>query len=228
MACGSSEVITQRYFRDHIFDQYLPTRYGDQLSVKRGQLHDYLGMEMDYSTKGEVKIGMIKYLKKVEDKYPKPIIGTEKSPDGKHLFQVRKDTDPQKRYLEETKAVKFHHVVAQLLFVSSRARHGIHTTISLLTSRVRKPDEDDWGKLVRCMKYLKGTNYMQITLTVDTMSVIKWWVDATHHTHMDCRGHTGDMMSIGKGAAVSYYGKHNINKKKDRQNQILLVLMKCL
>ena len=53
------------------------------------------------------------------------------------------------------------------------------------------------GKLVRCMKYLKGTGYMKLTLTVDTMSIIKWWVDASHHTQMDLRGHTGDMMSLG-------------------------------
>ena len=62
--------------------------------MKRGQVHDYIGMDLDYSTKGEVKIGMIKYLQKVEDEFPEPIIGTEKSPAGKHLFQVREDTYP--------------------------------------------------------------------------------------------------------------------------------------
>ena len=63
--------------------------------VKRGQVHDHLGMDLDYSKKGEVKIGMIKYLQKVEDKFPEPILGTEKSPAGEHLFQVCKDMDPQ-------------------------------------------------------------------------------------------------------------------------------------
>ena len=62
-------------------------------------------MDLDYSKNGEVKIGMIKYLHKVEEEFPEPIIGTEKSPDGEHLFQVRKETDPQKRYLEETSTV---------------------------------------------------------------------------------------------------------------------------
>ena len=50
-----------------LFPQYLSTKYGEQLSVKRGHVHDYLGMDLDYSTKGEYKIVMIKYLKKVED-----------------------------------------------------------------------------------------------------------------------------------------------------------------
>ena len=189
-------------------------------------------MERYYSTKGEVKIGIIKYLQNVEDEFPGPIIGTSKSPAGDNLFQVREDTDPHKRYHTETRAVQFHRVVYQLLFVSSRARHGIHTTISLLTSRVRKPDEDDWGKLVRCMKYLKGTKYMKLTLTVDTMSVIKWWVDLYHHTHMYCRGNTAAMISLGNMAAVSYSGKHKLNTKILTESELIsdddmLVKMLC-
>ena len=115
--------------------------------MKRGQIHDYLGMDLGYSKKGEVKIGMIKYLQKVEEEFPEPILGTEKSPGGKHLLQVRKDTDPQKRYLEETGALQFHQLDAQLLFLSSRSRQEIQTTISFLPSCVKKPDEDDWGNL---------------------------------------------------------------------------------
>ena len=61
--------------------------------MKCGRVHDYLGMDLDYSTKGEVKIGMIKYLQNVEDKFPEPILGTAKSPAGEHLFQVCEDTD---------------------------------------------------------------------------------------------------------------------------------------
>ena len=54
-------------------------------------------MDLDYSTKGGVKIGMIKYLEKMEDEFPEPILGTAKSPAGEHLFQIREDTDPQKQ-----------------------------------------------------------------------------------------------------------------------------------
>ena len=64
------------------------------------------------------------------------------------------------------------------------------------------------------MNYLKGINYMKITLTVDIMSVINPWVDVSHHTHMECRGHTGAMMSLGKVSEVSYSGKHKLNKKR--------------
>ena len=71
-----------------LFSQYLSTKYGDQLPVKRGQVHDYLDMDLDYSTKGEIQIGMIKYLKKIEDEFSEPILGMAKSPAGEHLLQV--------------------------------------------------------------------------------------------------------------------------------------------
>ena len=98
--------------------------------MKRGKVHDYPGMDLDYYTKEEVKIGMIKYLQKVEDEFPEPILVIEKSPAGEHIFQVREEMDPQKRYLEKTRAVKFHCVVAQRLFVSRSARRDIQTTFS--------------------------------------------------------------------------------------------------
>ena len=47
--------------------------------------------------------------------------------------------------LPEEQAVTFHHVTAQLLFVSQRARRDIQTAVAFLTTRVKEPDEDDWG-----------------------------------------------------------------------------------
>ena len=88
------KVYHKNYFEITFFAQYLSIKYGNQMTVKRGQVHDYLCMDLDYSTKGEVKIRMIKFLQKVEDKFPKPILETAKSPAGEHMFQVHGDTDP--------------------------------------------------------------------------------------------------------------------------------------
>ena len=48
-----------------------------------------------------------------------------------------------------------------------------------------------------CNTYGMGTLYMKLTLVIDSTSVIRWWVDMSHMTHMDCKGHTGGMMSLG-------------------------------
>ena len=37
--------------------------------------------------------------------------------------------------------------------------------VSFLTTRVKASDEDDWGKLVRVLKYINGTWYMKLILS---------------------------------------------------------------
>ena len=59
-----------------------------------------------------------------------------------------------------------------MLFLSSRARRDIQTAVSFLTMRVKKPDEDDWGKLKRALKFLNGTTRLKLTLTIKSMGVI--------------------------------------------------------
>ena len=66
-------------------------------------------------------------------------------------------------------------------------RRDIQTAVSFLTTRVKKPDEDDWGKLKRALKYLNGTRRLKITLTIESMGVIKCFVDVSHNTHWDCK-----------------------------------------
>ena len=85
--------------------------------------------------------------------------------------------------------------------------------MAFLTTRVKRPKEDNWGKLRKVLKYLKGTKYMKLTLTVDNLSIIKWWVDASDRTHHDLKGHTGSMMSLGGGAVVSGSRKQKLNVK---------------
>ena len=47
-------------------------------------------------------------------------------------------------------------------------------SIVFLTMRVGKPDKDDWGKLKRVRKYVKGTKYMKLNLSIDTLTKIRW------------------------------------------------------
>ncbi len=65
---------------------------------------------------------------------------------------------------------------------------------------MKKPDLDDRGKLTRVLKYLKVTKHMKLTITIDDLSIIRWWVYASDRTHIDCKGPTGSMMSLGGGA----------------------------
>ena len=93
----------------------------------------------------------------------------------------------------------YHHIVAQLLFAAFCVRRDIQTAVTFLTTHVKAPDKDDWGKFKRVMKYFKGTKRASIILRADSHSIIKWWLDAVFASHHDCscRGHSGGMMFIG-------------------------------
>jgi hypothetical protein len=165
---------------------------------------------------------MIPYLNDVLRNFPEHLGATATSPAVEHLFKVRDENEAH--FLPEEQAQDFHHVVAQLLFLSSRARRDIQMAVAFLCTRVKRPDEDDWGKLKRVLKYLKGTRGLKLTLTVGDLSIIQWWVDASYAVvHEDCRGHTGAMMSLRKGAVTSFSTKQKINGKSSTEDELIRV-----
>ena len=102
---------------------YLATKYGDGLTIKRGKVHDYLGMDLDFSSDKVAKVGMIKYIRDIENDFPEPLGTPAATPAADHLFKIR---DPDEaRLLEDPKKEAFHHATYQLLFFSSRARRDI-------------------------------------------------------------------------------------------------------
>jgi hypothetical protein len=105
--------------------------------------------------------------------------------------------------VSDEKAQTFHCMVMQLQYLSQRGRPDIRTAVSFLCKRVQKPDEDDYKKLTRVLKYLQATLYLKLRLASDGSGVIKWWVDASYAVHPDMKGHTGATMSLGHGLAYS-------------------------
>jgi hypothetical protein len=168
---------------------WLKSIYGEDMRVSLGKKHDYLGMDLYYSFQGEVKVMMVDYLKRVIAEFPEEITQTASSPSAERLLTVRPNGESV--LLEEKRAIAFHHCVAHLLFASARARKDIQPAVALLTTRVREPDEDDWLKLKRLLRYIRGAIYMPLILRTESINVIKWWVDASFVTQDNCRGHTG-------------------------------------
>jgi hypothetical protein len=207
----SNEAISQ-------FLRALKDIYGDNLAENTGSVHDYLGMIFNFSDRSNVKINMTKYLTKVIVDFPEEIIGKAATPAGDHLFKVR--DDGQK--LNEEQADAFHHTVYQLLFVANRARRDIQTAVSFLTTRVQAPDEDDWGKLKRVLKYLNGTRYLKLTLCAEQLKfAVHWYIDGSHQIHEDCRGQTGSLVTFGQGAISSSSNKMKCNTKSSTETELI-------
>ena len=128
---------------------FLAKRYGDRITVTRGMVNDYLGIDVDYSREGVVQLSMMKHLEKIFSDFPEDIGRASSSPTSDHLFQVRdpEETERLAKFLPPEKVAQFHHTVAQLLFIPGKVRRDVQTAVAFLTTRVKKPDEDDWGKL---------------------------------------------------------------------------------
>jgi hypothetical protein len=136
-----------------------------------------------------------------------------------NLYDVR--TDDERTTLGEEQARAFHHAVAQRFFATARARKDIQHTVAFLTTRVKSPDEDDWTKLKRLLKYIRGTIYMPLILRADSLNIVKWWVDASYATHGDCKGHTGATMSMGKGSITVISKKQKINTRSSTEAELV-------
>ena len=63
------------------------------MMITHGKIHDYLGMQLDFSMPGEVKVTMIPYVKKIMTLFEQYNNSTKtaKTPASEHLFMMRED-----------------------------------------------------------------------------------------------------------------------------------------
>jgi hypothetical protein len=121
---------------------------------------------------------------------------------------VREDSTP----LSQERAEHFHSIVAKLLYICKRCRLDIQNAVAFLTTRVSKPDEDDWRKLKRVLQYLRGTLDDKLILGCVDIGKMKSFVDASFAVHMDMKSHTGGGISWGIGILLSM-----CQKQKEKQ-----------
>jgi hypothetical protein len=135
------------------------------LTITRGKVHDYLGMTLDYSEAGKVKIKMIDYGDKMLADLPDEMNGEAPSPAANHLFTV----DDSQEKVSEEKAQFFHTYVAKTLFLCKRARPDLQTAVAFLCTRVQSCDEDDFKKLIRMLQFIRATQDDYLTLSATSL-----------------------------------------------------------
>ena len=196
------------------------------LKPSRGKVHDYLGMTIDYSEDGKVKIYMKDYIRNMLSEFRgKPEVDSMKkvsTPAASHLFTV--NTKGVK--LSDTWKDEFHTTVAKALFLCKRTRPDIQPTVPFLCTRVKEPDDDDWKKLLRMMKYLSQTVDLELTLEADGEAGVvlcKWYPDAAFAVHADCKSHTGAVLTLGKGAVNTISAKQKLNTRSSTEAELVAV-----
>lgn len=191
-----------------------------KMVVSRGKIHKYLGMTLDYSVRGQVKISMFEYIDEILaafDKAEPKGGGTKSTAAPENLFTVNEDCEK----ISQAKVVQFHNLVAKTLYATKRARPDTCTAIAFLTTRVREPDTDDWKKLCHMMRYIRGSRKMPLILSANGSHILKWWVDASFAVHPNLRGHSGGGLSLGRGMPIVGSNKHRLNTRSSTESEMV-------
>ena len=114
----------------------------------------------------------------------------------------------------------FHRTVARLIFLVARPRRDCRTAVAFLTTRVLDPDEDDWVKLKRVLRYLKRNPTPPLGLEADDISLIHWHVDALFAVHADMKSHTDGTMSYRKGSVIDTSHKQTKNTRSSTEAEL--------
>ena len=62
---------------------------------------------------------------------------------------------------------------------------------------------------------------LKLTLSVDSMSTVKRWVDASYRVHHDMRSHTGGSLSLGRETIFTKSTRQQINYKSSTETELV-------
>lgn len=184
----------------------IESRFG-KLSRSRGKKHTFLGMDIKLLGHIKVAISTPQHLQEALDLFGEIIKGDVVNP-ANHRFLT---------YVRRL----FHSIVALLLCIMKRSRPDL-PAISFLCTRAKVPREEDWGKLRRVMRFVKGTINDRIMMGTDDMLKLETWVDASHAVYEDMKGVTGGCMSLGGwGMVHARASKQRLNTKSTCESELV-------
>lgn len=189
------------------------------MTVHRGKVHIYLGMTLDFSVKGQVKVSMFDHIDSILAEFFKSVPkddGIKVTATPKDLFVVDEDCEK----LPSAQSKEFHHLVAKTLFATKHTRPDTGTSLSFLSTRVWGPDKDDWRKPVCLMRYF-DTRKLPIILRADGTGILKWWVDGSFAVHPNMRGHTGAGLTMGQGFLISSSTKQKLKTTSSTESELV-------
>jgi Reverse transcriptase (RNA-dependent DNA polymerase) len=199
--------------------QLLNEEFGKEmeLTIRCGKIHDYLGIQSDFTKKGKVIMTMNDFIQELFKECPDDLMkGMSTTPAAAHLFAI----NPGCEKLDSETATIYHHLTAQLLYLSKRTCLDLQMAVSFLSTRVLHPDTDDWKKLGQCLRYLHANPDLPHTLEADGTGMIRWWV-AAYGVHHDMRSHTGATMSMAKGCANLMSCRQRLNTRSSTEAELV-------
>ena len=180
-----------------------------KIKVFRGKVHDYLGMNLDYITIGEVNIAMTDYVKKIIKEYPEYLSTIVATPKSYSLLKTNNNAEKMKDH-----QIKYiHTTLSRGIFLTNRDRTDTHTAITYLSMRKKYPNTDDEKKLRGMMMLLVKKKELVIRIIEEILNVLKCQIDASYVINHVKNGHTGTSLSMG---VVIIHAKATNQKLNDK------------
>ena len=187
-----------------------------KITIQRGRRIEYIGMIFNFNDDQTVTVTMEgfidDFLLGVED-----IPGTDAYPANKNLFNVRADAAA----LDNTRRDRFHSIMAKVLYLSKRVRPDLLVTVAYLIRRVQCSDEDDWNKLCRLVRYIRGSRTLGIRLAGNGQLSITAYIDASYGVHHDMKSHTGAVITLGRGPVYSKSTVQRLNTTSSAEAELV-------
>ena len=93
--------------------------------------------------------------------------------------------------------------------------------ITFICNQVRIPGKDNRVKIVRVLRYIRGTLHLPLILRAVSLSVIKLWFNASFDAYPLYKGSTEAMMSMGPGLIMELSWKQEINGRVSMGDNIV-------
>ena len=207
---GTDESILDDFF------EKLTAELGE-LTIRRGRVHEYLGMLLDFSQSNVVHITIEKILRQLISEWK--VSTNRNTPARSDLFSV----DESSTELPEERAKELHRGIAQLLYLSTHVRPDVLCATIFLTSRVNKLTQQDLRKFMDILSYLKYTVSLGIMLGGDKDNRIRLlaYADASFGVHNDGRSHGGTFISYGRGPILTRSNKLKEVSKSSSESELV-------
>ena len=192
----------------------IESKFG-KMTVSRGKMHNFVGMDLEFKENGTVEILMKEYIKECIEVFGERMRRVT-TPAKSSLFEIK---DKVEMSVERQEICQ--HIVAKLLYISKRARVDIDLVVSFMCTRVSMRTEEDWDKLRRLLNYLSGTIDMPRVIGANSMGTMETYVDVSYAVHHDMKGHTGGALTLGKGIIYGKATKQKMNTKSSTESELV-------
>ena len=93
--------------------------------------------------------------------------------------------------------------------------------IAFLCTRVLKPCENDWKKLIRLVQYLRKMVDETLTTVGEDIGFMYSFVNASYAVHNDRQSHTGGAISWGTGELLTKFSKQKLNTESSTEAEVV-------